>query len=61
MDKDYYIHGSSFIDDNVSIGKGTKIWHFCHIQQGAAIGKNCVLGQNVNVGPGVAIGSGVKI
>ncbi len=56
----YYIHSSSFIDDNVSIGSGTKIWHFCHVQSGASIGKNCVLGQNVNVSRNVKIGNGVK-
>ncbi|MDE5964327.1 MAG: N-acetyltransferase, partial [Eubacterium sp.] len=38
MDKNYYIHNSSFIDDNVSVGSNTKIWHFCHIQNGAVIG-----------------------
>lgn len=56
-----WVHESSFVDSGATLGEGTKVWHFCHIQQGAAIGKNCVLGQNVNVGPGVAIGSGVKI
>ena len=58
---DYYIHESSYVDDNVSIGKGTKIWHFCHIQSGAVIGENCSLGQNVNVGNNVKIGNGVRI
>ncbi len=56
-----YIHESSYIDDNVRIGKGTKIWHFCHIQEGSIIGDNCSLGQNVNIGPGVIIGNNVKI
>lgn len=55
------IHTSSFIDVDVKIGEGTKIWHFCHIQKGARIGKNCILGQNVNIGPGVVIGNNVKI
>lgn len=59
--KEYYIHGSSFADDHVSIGRATKIWHFCHIQSGAVIGKNCVLGQNVNISNNVKIGNGVKI
>lgn len=57
----YYIHNSSFIDDNVSVGSSTKIWHFCHIQSGASIGKNCVLGQNINISNNVKIGDGVKI
>ena len=45
---EYFIHESSYIDENVKIGKATKIWHFCHIQSGAVIGENCSLGQNVN-------------
>lgn len=56
-----FIHESSYIDDNVTIGEGTKIWHFCHIQSGAVIGKNCSFGQNVNVGNNVKIGDGVKV
>ncbi len=56
-----YIHESSYIDENVSIGDGTKIWHFCHIQSGAIIGKNCGIGQNVNISNNVRIGDGVKI
>lgn len=55
------IHASSFIDDNVMIGEDTKIWHFCHIQSGARIGKGCSLGQNVNVSNNVRIGDGCKI
>lgn len=57
----YFVHESSYIDDNVSIGEGTKIWHFCHIQSGATIGMRCSLGQNVNVSNNVKIGNGVKI
>jgi acyl-[acyl carrier protein]--UDP-N-acetylglucosamine O-acyltransferase len=29
---DYFVHESSYIDDNVVVGEGTKIWHFCHVQ-----------------------------
>lgn len=58
---DYFVHKSSYIDENVEIGQGTKIWYFCHIQKGARIGKNCSLGQNVNVSNNVIIGNGVKI
>ena len=57
----YFKHESAYIDDNVEIGEGTKIWHFSHVQSGARIGKNCVLGQNVNVGSNVVIGNFVKI
>lgn len=60
-DKKYFVHESSYVDDNVEIGEGTKIWHFSHIQSGARIGKNCVIGQNVNIGSNVSIGNFIKI
>lgn len=58
---DYFVHETSIVDDNVTIGKGTKIWHFCHIQSGAVIGENCSFGQNVNIANNVRIGNGVKV
>jgi UDP-2-acetamido-3-amino-2,3-dideoxy-glucuronate N-acetyltransferase len=56
-----FIHESSHVDDDVEIGKGTKIWHFSHIQSGASIGENCTIGQNVNIGNNVVIGNNSKI
>ncbi len=61
MNKDFFVHESSYIDDNVSIGAGTKIWHFSHIMSGTSIGCNCNIGQNVVAGPDVSIGNGCKI
>ncbi|KAF6587339.1 N-acetyltransferase [Paenibacillus sp. EKM211P] len=57
----YFIHESSYVDDGVSIGSGTKVWHFSHVQTGAEIGENCILGQNVNISNNVKIGNFVKI
>ena len=57
----YTVHPSSYVDEGVTIGEGTKIWHFCHVQRGAVIGENCSLGQNVNIGNNVKIGNGVRI
>ncbi len=61
MESDFFVHPTSLVDENVSIGKGTKIWHFSHIQSGAVIGEFCSLGQNVNVGNKVHIGNHCKI
>ena len=58
---EYFVHDTSIVDDNVKIGKGTKIWYFCHIQSGAEIGENCSFGQNVNVSNNVKIGNGCKV
>ena len=60
-EKPFFIHESAYIDDDVSIGAGTKVWHFSHVMSGARIGENCSLGQNVLVGPNVRVGSNVKI
>ncbi len=58
---DYFVHESSYVDKGVRIGKGTKIWHFCHILRGSSIGRNCKIGQNVVIGPDVKIGNNVKV
>jgi UDP-2-acetamido-3-amino-2,3-dideoxy-glucuronate N-acetyltransferase len=58
---DYFAHESSYIDDGAVIGRGTKIWHFCHITAGAVIGERCNLGQNVVVMPGTRLGNNVKV
>lgn len=60
-EKNYFVHESSYVDEGVEIGEGTKIWYFCHIQKGAKIGKNCSLGQNVNISNNVTIGDGCKL
>ena len=60
-EKGYFSHESSYIDDNVIIGRDTKIWHFSHIQSGARLGNSCTIGQNVNIGNNVIIGNSVKI
>ena len=59
--KNFYVHPTAIIDEDVKIGLETKIWHFSHIQSNANIGKGCSVGQNVNVGNNVKIGNFVKI
>ena len=59
--RNYFKHETAVIDDHVTIGSNTRIWHFSHIQSGAVIGSDCSLGQNVNVSNNVIIGNGVKI
>lgn len=57
----YYSHPTAVIDDNCTIGDGTKIWHFSHIMSGCVIGNNCNLGQNVVVSPKVVLGNNVRV
>jgi len=56
-----FVHESSYVDDDVSIGSGTKVWHFSHILSNCDIGEDCSIGQNVVIGPNVSVGSRVKI
>ena len=57
----YFAHESCYVDDNVSIGEATKIWHFSHVLSHTTIGDNCSFGQNCVVGPNVTIGNSVKV
>jgi len=58
---EYFAHETAIVDDNCSIGKDTKIWHFSHIMSGCVIGQGCNIGQNVVISPSVILGKNVKI
>ena len=58
---DWYAHESAVIDQGVTIGAGTRIWHFSHLLSGSRIGRNVSIGQNASIGPDVTIGNGCKI
>jgi UDP-2-acetamido-3-amino-2,3-dideoxy-glucuronate N-acetyltransferase len=60
-DPSYFQHPTAVVDDRVSVGAGTKIWHFSHVLSGSKIGVNCNIGQNVVIGPDVNIGPLCKI
>jgi len=57
----FFAHETAIIDDNITIGEKTKIWHFSHILSGSKIGNNCNIGQNVVIGPDAIIGNKCKI
>lgn len=59
--ENYFSHPTAVIDQGAQIGKGTKIWHFCHVSSRSVLGENCVLGQNVYVADDVVLGNNVKV
>ena len=61
MERNYFVHESSYVDEPCEIGQGTKIWHFSHVMAGSKIGRGCNIGQNVVISPQVVIGDNVKI
>ena len=61
MDKDFYVHETAVVDEGANIGKGTRVWHFCHLMPDCQIGENCNLGQNVMVASRAILGNNVKV
>jgi UDP-2-acetamido-3-amino-2,3-dideoxy-glucuronate N-acetyltransferase len=61
MTDNFFVHSTAIIDESVSIGEGTKIWHFSHLMKGCKLGAHCNIGQNVFIGPGVVLGNNVKV
>lgn len=60
-DEGTFIHKTSLVETPSSIGKGTKIWHFCHFMPEVTVGENCTFGQNIFIGRKVTIGNNVKV
>jgi len=58
---DVFVHETAIIEEGVTLGSGTRVWHHAHLRQGASVGEHCNLGKNVYVGAGVRIGSNTKI
>lgn len=61
MKEDFFCHESAIIDAGAKIGKGSKVWHFCHIMGNSILGEDCNLGQNVFVANDVVLGNNVKV
>lgn len=60
-EKKYFVHESAYVDDDCTIGEGTRIWHFSHLMPHCRIGDHCNIGQNVVISPNVVLGSNVKV
>ncbi len=58
---EYFAHDTAVVDEGAKVGKGTKIWHFCHVMPESEIGEDCVLGQNVFVAQRAIVANSVKI
>ncbi len=61
IEREFFVHESSYVDEGTSIGKETSIWHFCHVLEGSQIGERCRIGQNVVIGPRARMGNNCKI
>ena len=58
---DGFVHPSAVLDEGADLGRGVRVWHFCHVCEGAVLGEGVSLGQNVYIGPGVRVGARTKV
>lgn len=56
-----YIHASALIEDDVVLGKGTKVWVNSQIRKGARLGNDCIISKDTFIDTDVSIGSRCKI
>ncbi len=61
VDKSFFVHETSIIEDGASIGAGSKIWHWVHVMPGAVLGERCVVGQGCYIGKEVTLGDNVHV
>jgi UDP-2-acetamido-3-amino-2,3-dideoxy-glucuronate N-acetyltransferase len=54
------IHPQALIE-SLSIGKGTRIWAFTHVMEGAVVGERCNIGDHCFIENGAVIGSDVTV
>jgi acetyltransferase-like isoleucine patch superfamily enzyme len=55
------IEASADVDDDATIGAGTRIWHLAQVREQAVIGSDCVIGRGAYLGPGVRLGNRCKV
>lgn len=55
------LHPSADLDDNVTIGAGSAVWHLAQIREGAELGEGVIVGRGAYVGSGVHVSNHCKI
>ena len=61
IDPSARIHATADLEDDVSVGAGTSVWHRAQIRRGARIGRDGVIGRDVFIDEGVILGDRVKV
>lgn len=56
----YFVHPRAFVESK-KVGKGTRIWAFSHVMEGASIGGDCNVGEHCFIESGVVIGNNVVV
>jgi UDP-3-O-[3-hydroxymyristoyl] glucosamine N-acyltransferase len=56
-----YIHPTADVEDGVTVGARTKVWHGASLRKSCHIGMDCIIGRGAFIDVGVIIGDGCKI
>ncbi|MFM7143889.1 MAG: hypothetical protein ACKO2K_18450 [Alphaproteobacteria bacterium] len=49
---DFFVHPTAIVEPGAVLGPGSKVWHFCHVREGAVLGPDVSLGRDVYVDGG---------
>jgi UDP-2-acetamido-3-amino-2,3-dideoxy-glucuronate N-acetyltransferase len=55
------VHPSADLEDDVTVGARTSIWHRAQVRHHATIGAECIIGRDAFIDEGVALGDRVKV
>ena len=61
IDPSARIHPSADLEEGVTIGPRTSIWHRAQIRRAASVGGDCIIGRDAFIDEGVVLGDRVKI
>lgn len=61
ISSDAFIHETATVEDAVTIGANTRVWHQAQIRTRAVLGDRCIIGKGVFVDFDVAVGDDCKL
>lgn len=61
MTSETFVHSSALVEQDVSLGRGTRVWDHAHLRSGTTVGEDCIIGGKSYLGNGVLVGDRCKI
>lgn len=55
------VDATAIVEDNVTLGAGTRVWSHVHIRRDTSLGEQCIVGEKSYIAYGVKIGNRCKI
>ena len=61
LDAPVFVHDTAVVSPRAALSSGCKIWHFCHVREGAVIGAFASLGQGCYVASTAIVGARCRV